>query len=66
MFTVDPAIGQHVAGVIMVPETLLQKADDGTPFVELLKQRNILAGVNVDKGVVPLAGSEDECTTQGG
>ncbi|KAK3933248.1 Fructose-bisphosphate aldolase [Frankliniella fusca] len=65
LFTADPEIGQHVAGVIIVPETLQQRADDGTPFPELLKRRNILVGVNVDKGVVPLSGSEDECTTQG-
>lgn len=65
LFTADAEISQHVAGVIMVPETLQQVADDGTPFVELLARRNILAGVNVDQGVVLLPGSEDESTTQG-
>ncbi|OAD61299.1 Fructose-bisphosphate aldolase [Eufriesea mexicana] len=58
-------IGQHISGVILFHETLYQKADDGTPFVELLKQRGILPGIKVDKGVVPLFGTEDECTTQG-
>ena len=37
----------------------------GTPFVKLLQQRNIMPGIKVDKGVVPLAGTDDECTTQG-
>lgn len=58
-------ISQHVSGVILFHETLYQKADDGTPFVELLKQRNIIPGIKVDKGVVPLFGTKDECTTQG-
>lgn len=67
-FNVDAfqdVIGQHISGVILFHETLYQKADDGTPFVELLKQRNIIPGIKVDKGVVPLFGTNDECTTQG-
>nr|AXY94686.1 fructose-bisphosphate aldolase [Habrobracon hebetor] len=58
-------ISNHISGVILFHETLYQKADDGTPFVELLKQRNIIPGIKVDKGVVPLFGTDDECTTQG-
>lgn len=34
-------------------------------MVELLNKRGIIPGIKVDKGVVPLMGSEDECTTQG-
>jgi fructose-bisphosphate aldolase class I len=67
-FTLDSfqdVIGQHISGVILFHETLYQKADDGTPFVELLKQRNIISGIKVDKGVVPLFGTDNECTTQG-
>jgi fructose-bisphosphate aldolase, class I len=51
--------------VILFHETLYQKADDGTPLVSLLEKRGIIPGIKVDKGVVPLMGSEDECTTQG-
>lgn len=65
LFTTDPKIGENISGVILFHETLYQKADDGTPFVELLNKRNIIPGIKVDKGVVPLFGSEDECTTQG-
>ncbi|KAI9580920.1 hypothetical protein GQX74_013468 [Glossina fuscipes] len=65
LFTSDPSLGESISGVILFHETLYQKTDDGTPFVELLKQRNIIPGIKVDKGVVPLMGSEDECTTQG-
>lgn len=30
-----------------------------------MKERGILPGIKVDKGVVPLFGTDDECTTQG-
>ncbi|XP_021938200.1 fructose-bisphosphate aldolase isoform X2 [Zootermopsis nevadensis] len=65
LFTTDKVVAENVSGVILFHETLYQKADDGTPFVELLKQKGIIPGIKVDKGVVPLFGSEDECTTQG-
>ncbi|VEN50800.1 unnamed protein product [Callosobruchus maculatus] len=65
LFTTCPTIGDYVSGVILFHETLYQKADDGTPFPELLKQRGIIPGIKVDTGVVPLFGSNDECTTQG-
>lgn len=65
LFTADKSIGDYISGVILFHETLYQKADDGTPFPELLKQRGIIPGIKVDTGVVPLMGSEDECTTQG-
>ncbi|CAB4060636.1 ALDO [Lepeophtheirus salmonis] len=39
--------------------------DTGKPFVELLKERNLIPGIKVDKGVKELFGSEKESTTQG-
>ena len=65
LFTSDKVVAENISGVILFHETLYQKADDGTPFVELLKRKGIIPGIKVDKGVVPLFGSEDECTTQG-
>ncbi|XP_018560991.1 fructose-bisphosphate aldolase [Anoplophora glabripennis] len=65
LFTTCPTIGDYISGVILFHETLYQKADDGTPFTELLKERGIIPGIKVDTGVVPLLGSNDECTTQG-
>ena len=65
LFTTDKQLGDYISGVILFHETLYQKADDGTPFPELLKQRGIIPGIKVDTGVVPLFGSEDEGTTQG-
>ncbi|KAL3272254.1 hypothetical protein HHI36_022736 [Cryptolaemus montrouzieri] len=65
LFTTDKELGNYISGVILFHETVYQKSDDGTPFVELLKQRGIIPGIKVDTGVVPLFGSLDETTTQG-
>lgn len=65
MNILSQALSENISGVILFHETLYQKADDGTPLVGLLEKRGIIPGIKVDKGVVPLFGSEDECTTQG-
>jgi fructose-bisphosphate aldolase class I len=66
MFTSDAAVmSQCISGVIMFHETMYQKADDGTPFVKILQDKGIIPGIKVDKGVVPLAGTIEEATTQG-
>lgn len=49
----------------MLEYFFIQKADDGTPLVKVLQDNGIIPGIKVDKGVVPLAGTENECTTQG-
>ena len=36
-----------ISGVILFHETLYQKADDGTPFIDLIRQRGILPGIKV-------------------
>jgi len=66
LFTSDKEqLGKRISGVILFHETLYQKADDGTPFVDLIKAAGIIPGIKVDKGVKDLFGSEGEGTTQG-
>ncbi|XP_064180693.1 aldolase a, fructose-bisphosphate, b [Anguilla rostrata] len=65
LFTADERINSCIGGVIFFHETLYQKSDDGIPFPELIKERDMLVGIKVDKGVVPLAGTNGETTTQG-
>ncbi|XP_067125194.1 fructose-bisphosphate aldolase [Centruroides vittatus] len=66
LFTSDKAaMTEAISGVILFHETLFQNADDGTPFVKILEDRGIIPGIKVDKGVVPLMGTTEECTTQG-
>lgn len=40
-------LGNYISGVILFHETLYQKADDGRPFVELIKQLGIIPGIKV-------------------
>lgn len=59
-------LGQYISGCILFEETLFQKQDDGTPFVELLKAEGIVPGIKTDKGVAPLFnGAPGKTTTQG-
>lgn len=50
---------------ILFEETLYQDANDGTPFVKLLQSKGIIPGIKVDKGVIPLGGTDGETETQG-
>ncbi|KAM7338265.1 hypothetical protein ACRRTK_001749 [Alexandromys fortis] len=54
-----------IRGVILFHETLYQKVDDGRPFPQVIKSKGGVVGIKVDKGVVPLAGTNGETTTQG-
>ncbi|TRY74184.1 hypothetical protein DNTS_004353 [Danionella cerebrum] len=65
LFTADDRIKPCIGGVILFHETLYQKTDDGKLFSQLIKERGMVVGIKVDKGVVPLAGTNGETTTQG-
>ncbi len=62
---ISVGIEEYISGVIMFEETLYQKADDGTQFVDVLKSKGIIPGIKVDKGIKPLFGTNGECVTQG-
>ena len=47
LFTSDKARIQPISGVILFHETLYQKADDGTPFIDLIRERGIIPGIKV-------------------
>nr|QCU55208.1 fructose-bisphosphate aldolase [Camellia fraterna] len=64
LFTTPGAL-QYICGVILFEETLYQKTAAGKPFVEVLKEGGVVPGIKVDKGVVELAGTNGETTTQG-
>ena len=64
LFTTQ-GISDFISGVILFDETIRQKADDGTPFPELLARQGILPGIKVDKGTKPLAGAAGEVVSEG-
>ncbi|XP_070573091.1 fructose-bisphosphate aldolase C-like [Ptychodera flava] len=65
LFSTDNAVAENISGVILYHETFYQKDDNGVLFTEVLKKKGIIPGIKVDKGVVPLGGTDNECTTQG-
>jgi fructose-bisphosphate aldolase class I len=64
LFTTE-GIGEFLSGVILFDETLRQKASDGTPLPEVLKQQGVIPGIKVDKSTVSLPLSPEEKFTQG-
>lgn len=60
-----PDLGQSIGGVILCDETIRQKSKAGVPFVTLLAEADILAGIKVDLGAVDLAGRPGERITEG-
>ena len=60
-----PSAHDHLGGVILFEETLAQSADDGTPLLDVLMKRGIVAGIKVDKGTTPLPNADGDLITQG-
>lgn len=65
LFFTTPGIEEYISGVILFDETIHQKAQDGTPFPEVLTRKGILPGIKVDRGTVDLAGFSGEKVTEG-
>jgi fructose-bisphosphate aldolase class I len=65
MLLATPGAADYVSGVILFDETLRQKADDGTPLVEVLSRQGIIPGIKVDRGGKALAGAPGEQVTEG-
>jgi fructose-bisphosphate aldolase class I len=51
--------------VILSDETIHQSTSDGRPFPETLEKKNIVTGIKVDKGTVPLPSFPGENITEG-
>ncbi|WP_179404413.1 class I fructose-bisphosphate aldolase [Burkholderia guangdongensis] len=60
-----PGLGEFISGVILYEETLGQCADDGTPLPEVAARQNIVPGIKVDAGKIPLAHAPGDEITQG-
>lgn len=60
-----PNLGKYISGVIMYDETIRQQAVDGTSLVDVQRRHNIIPGIKVDTGAMPLAGCPNETVTEG-
>ena len=57
--------GQYCSGIILYEETLTQKMEDGTPFVDVIRKNGVIPGIKVDKGLVNIYGTNEETATIG-
>ena len=64
LFT-SSAMKSSISGVILYDETIKQTSSEGISVPELIKKNGSIPGIKVDKGVKPLAGSNDEKITEG-
>jgi fructose-bisphosphate aldolase class I len=64
LFT-TPNINSFILGIILYDETIKQSTQSGQTFPEYFRDHGIVTGIKVDKGLVPLAGSESESITEG-
>ncbi|MEP6873072.1 MAG: class I fructose-bisphosphate aldolase [Burkholderiales bacterium] len=60
-----PGLGAFISGVILYEETLLQRADDGTPLPALAARLGLVPGIKVDAGKIALAHAPGDEITQG-
>merc|ERR1712216_201164 len=65
LLVTTPGLGEYISGAIMFEETLYQSGKGGKTFVDTLKEQNIVPGIKVDKGLVPMANSNGESWCQG-
>jgi len=55
LFTTE-GINEFISGAILYEETLFQNDPSGKPFVAVLGSKNIIPGIKVDTGLIPLLG----------
>jgi len=65
LFRTEPAMQNHISGVILYDETIRQDAADGTSLVELIQSSGTIPGIKVDTGAKSLAGRPGETITEG-
>jgi fructose-bisphosphate aldolase class I len=65
MFRTSEAMKNNISGVILYDETIWQKAKDGTPLVDIIRQAGAIPGIKVDEGTQALPMCPGEVVTAG-
>lgn len=65
LLVTTPGLNESISGAILFDETIRQKTQEGTPFVQVLQEAGIIPGIKVDKSTKPLAGHPGEKITEG-
>lgn len=64
LFT-TPELEKNISGIILFSETVNQVTKDGKKFVDIIKEKGIVPGIKVDKGVQNIPGQDGETSTKG-
>jgi fructose-bisphosphate aldolase class I len=65
LIVTTPRLCECIGGAILYDETIRQQKSDGTPFIKVLIEAGIIAGIKVDQGAKELAGHPGEKVTEG-
>jgi fructose-bisphosphate aldolase class I len=65
LIVTTPGLGECISGAILFDETIRQQKKDGTPFVQVLTDAEIIPGIKVDTGAKDMAGHPGEKITEG-
>jgi fructose-bisphosphate aldolase class I len=65
LIVTTPGLGESIGGAILYDETIRQQKSDGTPFIKVLIDAEIIPGIKVDIGAKELAGHPGEKVTEG-
>jgi fructose-bisphosphate aldolase class I len=65
LLVTTPRLNEAISGAILFDETIRQQKKDGTPFIKVLIDADIIPGIKVDMGAKPLAGFPGEKVTEG-
>ena len=65
LLTGSKNLSNYLSGIVLLHETFYQNTDHGKAFRQIFKENGIIPGIKVDKGLVILAGTNGEYTTQG-
>jgi len=60
-----PGLSKCISGVILYDETIRQQKEDGTPFLKVINDAGIIAGIKVDIGAKDMACYPGEKITEG-
>lgn len=60
-----PHIADFISGAILFDETIRERAADGTPMVDILKEQDVIPGITADRGTKALALFPGERITEG-
>lgn len=65
LLLMTPELGKYVSGAILYDETIRQSSRDGKPFLQVMKEQDIIPGIKVDMGAKDFANFPGEKVTEG-